>query len=531
MIKPYFMCCAGHTCISGVERFGLAPHVSHDSVGTPPSSQLFLVRAPRWCAVRTGRQACGAIGNTTWEDAAAAAPCSEWAGQTLLGRAGKSYTAVVNTYVDDCFLTSYRVGMLAEAVDAIRRGRMVVVTDDADRENEGDLVIAADAVTAESIAFMAVHGRGLICVAMEPRRLDALELAPMVAGGGAETNFAVSIDLDIARSTGISAADRAATIRRAVDANSVASDFRRPGHVFPLRYTPGGVLARRGHTEASVDLARLAGRTPAGVICEILNDDGTMARGAALRSFAECHGLPMVSVAELAEYLGANPQWADQSAPGSDAVVRLAAETVLPSRYGDWRTLGFRGGDGLEYVVLMRGNPGVDRPALVRLHSECLTGDALGSARCDCGEQLQMSMRCISDEGAGAVVYIRGHEGRGIGLLPKLRAYALQDQGFDTVDANLALGYSSDSREYSGAAAVLRTVGLGRVRLLTNNTRKVTGLQDNGIDVTERLPLLTTPSSQNLHYLWTKQTRMGHVLGGQHGLTPPAAELPTRLPS
>ncbi|HEY2447619.1 MAG TPA: GTP cyclohydrolase II [Mycobacterium sp.] len=421
--------------------------------------------------------------------------------------------------------------MLAEAVDAIRGGRMVVVTDDADRENEGDLVIAADAVTSESIAFMAVRGRGLICAAMEPRRLDALELAPMVAGGGAETNFAVSIDLDVPGSTGISAADRAATIRRAVDASSVASDFRRPGHVFPLRYTPGGVLARRGHTEASVDLARLAGRTPAGVICEILNDDGTMARGAVLRSFAERYGLPMISVAELADHLRAIPQWAYQPDAGGDALVRLAAETVLPSRYGDWRTFGFRGDDGLEYVVLVRGNPGAAGPALVRLHSECLTGDALGSARCDCGEQLQMSMRQISDEGAGAVVYIRGHEGRGIGLLPKLRAYALQDQGLDTVDANLALGYRSDSREYAGAAAVLRTLGLGRVRLLTNNARKVTGLRDNGIDVTERIPLITTPSSDNLHYLWTKQTRMGHALGGQHGLKSAGPQVSTRSPS
>jgi 3,4-dihydroxy 2-butanone 4-phosphate synthase/GTP cyclohydrolase II len=366
---------------------------------------------------------------------------------------------------------------------------------------------------------------------MEPRRLDALELAPMVAGGGAETNFAISIDLDVPGSTGISAADRAATIRRAVDASSAASDFRRPGHVFPLRYTPGGVLARRGHTEASVDLARLAGRTPAGVICEILNDDGTMARGAVLRSFAEWYGLPMISVAELADHLRAIPQWAYRPDAGGDAVVRLAAETVLPSRYGDWRTFGFRGDDGLEYVVLVRGNPGAAGPALVRLHSECLTGDALGSARCDCGEQLQMSMRQISDEGAGAVVYIRGHEGRGIGLLPKLRAYALQDQGLDTVDANLALGYRSDSREYAGAAAVLRTLGLGRVRLLTNNARKVTGLRDNGIDVTERIPLITTPSSDNLHYLWTKQTRMGHALGGQHGPRSAGTQVPTQSPS
>jgi 3,4-dihydroxy 2-butanone 4-phosphate synthase/GTP cyclohydrolase II len=419
--------------------------------------------------------------------------------------------------------------MLAEAIDAIRRGRMVVVTDDADRENEGDLVIAADAVTPESIAFMAVQGRGLVCLAMEPHRLDTLELAPMVPGGGAETNFTISIDLDVPGSTGISAADRAATIRRAVDANSVASDFRRPGHVFPLRYTPGGVLARRGHTEASVDLARLAARTPAGVICEILNDDGTMARGAVLRSFAEWYGLPMISVAELADYLRANPRWAERSGAHGEAVVRLAAETVLPSRYGNWRTFGFRGADGLEYVVLMQGNPRAGGPALVRLHSECLTGDALGSARCDCGEQLQMAMRQISGKGDGAIVYIRGHEGRGIGLLPKLRAYALQDDGLDTVDANLALGYRSDSREYAGAAAVLRTLGLSRVRLLTNNAGKVIGLRDNGIDVTERIPLITTPSSDNLHYLWTKQTRMGHEFDGRVRPDPVAAQAPTRV--
>jgi 3,4-dihydroxy 2-butanone 4-phosphate synthase/GTP cyclohydrolase II len=400
--------------------------------------------------------------------------------------------------------------MLASAVDAVRRGGLVVITDDADRENEGDLVIAADTVTPDAIAFMAVQGRGLICVAMEPHRLDELELAPMVAGGGAETNFTVSIDLDVPGSTGISAADRAATIRRAVDASSVTSDFRRPGHVFPLRYTPGGVLVRRGHTEASVDLARLAGRTPAGVICEILNDDGTMARGEVLRSFAEWYQLPMVSVTEIADYLRAHQIWAASSVPDGDAMVRLAAETVLPSRYGDWRTYGFRGGDGLEYVALVKGDLAATSSPLVRLHSECLTGDALGSARCDCGEQLQMAMRLISAEGTGAIVYVRGHEGRGIGLLPKLRAYALQDRGLDTVDANLALGYRSDARDYAGAAAVIKALDVTRIRLLTNNVGKVTGMREHGIDVTERIPLITTPSADNLHYLWTKQTRMGH---------------------
>jgi 3,4-dihydroxy 2-butanone 4-phosphate synthase/GTP cyclohydrolase II len=401
--------------------------------------------------------------------------------------------------------------MLASAVDAIRRGGFVVVTDDADRENEGDLVIAADAVTPEAIAFMAVRGRGLICVAMEPCRLDALELPPMVAGGSAETNFTISIDLDVPGSTGISAADRAATIRRAVDASSVASDFRRPGHVFPLRYTPGGVLARRGHTEASVDLARLAGRTPAGVICEILDDDGTMARGEVLRSFAERYQLPVVSVAEIADYLGAERRWADRFVTNGDVALRLAAETVLPSRYGDWRTYGFCDSDSLEYVALVKGDLAAPSSPLVRLHSECLTGDALGSARCDCGEQLQMAMRLISAEGTGAIVYIRGHEGRGIGLLPKLKAYALQDQGLDTVDANLALGYQSDARDYAGAAAVVKALGMTRIRLLTNNLGKVTGLRGRGIDVTEHIPLITTPSADNLHYLWTKQTRMGHL--------------------
>jgi 3,4-dihydroxy 2-butanone 4-phosphate synthase/GTP cyclohydrolase II len=270
------------------------------------------------------------------------------------------------------------------------------------------------------------------------------------------------------------------------------------------------VLARRGHTEASVDLARLAGRTPAGVICEILNDDGTMARGDVLRSFAKWYQLPMVSVAEIADYLRAQQHWTDNSVPNGAATVRLAAETLLPSRYGDWRTYGFRGDDGLEYVALVKGDLAATSSPLVRLHSECLTGDALGSARCDCGEQLQMAMRLISAEGTGAIVYVRGHEGRGIGLLPKLRAYALQDRGMDTVDANLALGYRSDARDYAGAAAVIKALDVTRIRLLTNNIGKMTGLHEHGIDVTERIPLITTPSTDNLHYLWTKQTRMGH---------------------
>jgi 3,4-dihydroxy 2-butanone 4-phosphate synthase/GTP cyclohydrolase II len=391
---------------------------------------------------------------------------------------------------------------------------MIIVTDDADRENEGDLAIAADAVTPESIAFMAVHGRGLICLSLEPERLDRLRIGPMLPGVEAETNFAVSIDYEEAGSTGISAADRARTIRHTLDEAARPADFRRPGHVFPLRYTPGGVLARRGHTEASVDLARLAGRAPAGVICEILNDDGTMARGADLLAFAARHGLEMTSVAEVAEYRAARSD--NDLAAARPALVSLVARTVLPSRYGTWQTHGFRGSDNLEYVVLTMGEPARAQPALVRLHSECLTGDALGSVRCDCGEQLEMAMRRIAKEGDGAIVYIRGHEGRGIGLLPKLEAYALQDQGLDTVDANLALGYRSDARTYPGAAAVLRELGITDVRLLTNNVEKVSGLRDNGIEVSARIPLICTPSAANLRYLWTKQNRMGHQL---HGLT------------
>jgi 3,4-dihydroxy 2-butanone 4-phosphate synthase/GTP cyclohydrolase II len=406
--------------------------------------------------------------------------------------------------------------MISRALEAIRRGETVIVTDDADRENEGDLVIAADAVTSESIAFMAVHGRGLICLSLEPERLDALQIGPMLPGGEAETNFAVSVDFDEAGSTGISAADRARTIRHTLVDAARPTDFRRPGHVFPLRYTRGGVLARRGHTEASVDLARLAGRTPAGVICEILNDDGTMARGADLVAFADRHGLEMTSVAEIAEYLAQQPDAHLAPAAASEASVSLVAKTVLPSRYGTWQTHGFRGSDNLEYVVLTMGEPERAQPALVRLHSECLTGDALGSVRCDCGEQLEMAMQRIAEEGVGAIVYIRGHEGRGIGLLPKLQAYALQDQGWDTVDANLVLGYQSDARTYPGAAAVLRELGISGVRLLTNNVEKVAGLRENGIEVSRRIPLISTPSAANLRYLWTKQNRMGHQL---HGLT------------
>jgi 3,4-dihydroxy 2-butanone 4-phosphate synthase/GTP cyclohydrolase II len=437
---------------------------------------------------------------------------------------------------------------VARAVEAIAAGGAVIVTDDADRENEGDLVMAADAVTPEAIAFMAVQGRGLICLALEPARCAALDLAPMVGGAGHETNFTVSVDLDVAGSTGISAADRARTIRRAVDPTAAAADFRRPGHVFPLRYTPGGVLARRGHTEASVDLARLAGRTPAGVICEIMNDDGTMARGADLAVFAERHKLPIVSIAELAHHLrerrrrpgsplrsgtvvgrderrasaqtpaiapgfGVSPEMPYPAAPPmATGGIERVVDTVLPTRFGRWRTVGFRSDDGLEYVALLLGEPDGDERPLVRIHSECLTGDALGSERCDCGRQLALAMEQISAARCGVVVYVRGHEGRGIGLLPKLQAYALQDGGLDTVDANLHLGYDVDARSYRGAAAVLLSLGIRRVRLLTNNPDKVAALRDAGITVAGRLPLVVPTSPDNLRYLTAKRARLGHEL-------------------
>jgi 3,4-dihydroxy 2-butanone 4-phosphate synthase/GTP cyclohydrolase II len=375
---------------------------------------------------------------------------------------------------------------------------------------------------------MAVQGRGLICLALEPARCAALDLAPMVGGAGHETNFTVSVDLDVPGSTGISATDRARTIRRAVDPAAVATDFRRPGHVFPLRYSPGGVLARRGHTEASVDLARLAGRAPAGVICEIMNDDGTMARGADLAAFAERHGLPIVSIAEVADHLRerrrlpGSPAMPDPAAPPTAmGGIERVVDTVLPTRFGRWRTVGFRSDDGLEYVALLLGEPAGDDRALVRIHSECLTGDALGSERCDCGRQLELAMEQISAARCGAVVYVRGHEGRGIGLLPKLQAYALQDGGLDTVDANLYLGYDVDARSYCGAAAVLLSLGIRRVRLLTNNPDKVTALRDAGITVAGRLPLVVPTSPDNLRYLTAKRARLGHELSA-----PATAEAP-----
>lgn len=389
-----------------------------------------------------------------------------------------------------------------QALAEIAAGRMVVVVDDADRENEGDLVMAAEAVSADAINFMVTHGRGLVCLPMAGQRLDALRIGPMVPdnAGREETAFTVSIDLDLPRSTGISAADRAATIRRAVDPTARPRDFRRPGHVFPLRARDGGVLEREGHTEAAVDLARLAGLAPAGVICEIMSGDGTMARLPQLLAFARRQGLLVISIADLIAY---------RRVRESD-VVRVAT-TRLPTAHGTFALHGYRASDGTEHLALVQGDPGRGAP-LVRIHSECLTGDAFGSHRCDCGQQLDAALAAVAAAGCGVVVYLRGHEGRGIGLVEKLRAYALQDQGIDTVEANLRLGHAPDSREYHVAAQILADLGVSRLRLLTNNPDKQRAIESAGLVVHDRIGLQAAPNPHNLRYLAAKSQKMGHDL-------------------
>ena len=391
-----------------------------------------------------------------------------------------------------------------EAIEDIRAGRMIVVCDDEDRENEGDLTLAAQFATPEAINFMAKEGRGLICLALMPQRCDELGLDLMAAKNESpfETAFTVSIEARDGVTTGISAADRARTVRVLVDSATEPYEIVQPGHVFPLRYREGGVLTRPGHTEAAVDLARLAGLTPAGVLCEIVNDDGTMKRGAALREFADEHGLAMIAIADLISYRRRN----------ESQVVRIA-ETRLPTEFGLFTGYGYRNlVDDTEHIALVHGDISDGTDVVTRLHSECLTGDVFGSQRCDCGPQLQAALAAITEHGSGVVVYLRGHEGRGIGLLDKLRAYELQDSGRDTVEANLELGLPADARDYGTGAQILGDLGVSSVRLLTNNPAKREGLQMYGIDVRERLPISIEPTSDNLRYLRTKAERMGHDL-------------------
>jgi 3,4-dihydroxy 2-butanone 4-phosphate synthase / GTP cyclohydrolase II len=392
-----------------------------------------------------------------------------------------------------------------EAVADIRAGRMVIVVDDANRENEGDLIFAAEKVAPELIGFMVRYCSGVICVPMESERLDELNL-PQMSPDNSEsmrTAFTISVDARDGISTGISASDRAHTIEVLIDPSAGASDLRRPGHIFPLRYTEGGVLRRAGHTEAAVDLARLAGLTPAGVLCEVVNDDGTMARVGDLERFAAEHDLKLISIADLIAY---RRRW--------EKLVHRVSEARIPTAYGEFRAIGYESHDGRMHVAFVKGEPAGKPNVLVRVHSECFTGDVLGSIRCDCGLQLEEAIRRIAEDGEGVVVYIRGHEGRGIGLRHKLEAYALQDGGLDTVEANVELGFSPDARDYGVGAQILVDLGISTMRLLTNNPTKRAGLEGYGLEIAERVPLESAPNSENLRYLQTKREKLGHILEG-----------------
>jgi 3,4-dihydroxy 2-butanone 4-phosphate synthase / GTP cyclohydrolase II len=396
--------------------------------------------------------------------------------------------------------------VIGEAIRAIRAGDVVLVVDDADRENEGDLIMAADAATPEKVAFFLRHTSGVICASLSPQRCDALQLPLMVSDNteAQRTAFTVSVDLARGTTTGISAADRAATIRGLADASLGPADFARPGHIFPLRSRDGGVLKRAGHTEAASDLARLAGRAPAGVLCEVVSDDKCrMARGPELQRLAAAHGLPMISVAGLVQHR-----------LRSERLVEQVAEATIPTRHGDFVCRAWRSTlDGTEHLALTRGDVAGADPVLVRVHSECLTGDVLGSRRCDCGTQLDDALAAIDAEGRGVLVYLRGHEGRGIGLGHKLAAYGLQDQGHDTVDANTLLGLPVDDREYGIGAQMLVDLGVQRMRLMTNNPAKYDGLQGYGLEIVQRVPLASRVTPENVTYLETKRRRMGHLLG------------------
>ena len=391
-----------------------------------------------------------------------------------------------------------------QAVAAIRRGEMVVVVDSPARENEGDLVMAAEHVTPQAINFMATHARGLICVALLRSRLDELGIGPMVVENSDphDTAFHVSVDHRTRTTTGISASDRSSTIAALVDPASRAGDFRRPGHVFPLAYREGGVLRRAGHTEAAVDLARLAGLTPAGVICEIAGADGEMARLPRLLEYAREHRLLVVAISDLIAYRRER-----------ERLVTRVSEARLPLEGAEFTAIAYRDAiGGEEHLALVLGDVHARDDVLVRVHSECLTGDVLGSRRCDCGPQLKLALARIVEEGCGVLVYLRGQEGRGIGLGAKIHAYRLQDRGLDTVDANLTLGFPSDRRDYGTGMQILRDLGVTRMRLLTNNPAKRAGLEGYGLSVTERVALVTSPTPENVRYLATKQSRLGHLL-------------------
>jgi 3,4-dihydroxy 2-butanone 4-phosphate synthase/GTP cyclohydrolase II len=393
---------------------------------------------------------------------------------------------------------------IEDAIEDIRAGRMVIVVDDADRENEGDLIMAAERVTPEALAFMIRHTSGVVCMPMEGRRLDELQVPMMVAGSHdlQRTAFTVSVDASHGTTTGISAADRTATIRAMIDPATRPKDLVRPGHVFPLRYRDGGVLKRAGHTEAAVDLARLAGLYPAGVLCEVVNEDGSMARLPDLARFAAEHDLRMISIAHLIEHRRRR-----------EKLIRHMASARIPTIYGEFRAEAYESTvDGRVHVAMVLGEVGDGREILVRVHSECLTGDVFHSLRCDCGTQLDDALGKIGAEGRGVLLYIRGHEGRAIGLAHKLRAYELQERGADTVEANEALGFAPDPRDYGIGAQILHDVGVRTMRLLTNNPSKRAGLEGYGLSIVERVPLETRPTPENLGYLKAKREKLGHLL-------------------
>jgi 3,4-dihydroxy 2-butanone 4-phosphate synthase/GTP cyclohydrolase II len=400
-----------------------------------------------------------------------------------------------------------RDGIVLDPIDvalaALRGGGIVIVVDDEARENEGDLVIAAEKVTPDAVNFLARHGRGLICLAATGERMRALDLHPMVANNGAPTGTAFTVSVDAAKgiTTGISAHDRARTVAVFVDPDASPADLVRPGHLFPLEARPGGVLQRAGHTEAVVDLCRAAGLRAAGLLCEILDEDGSMARGARLRAIANEFGMPLVSIADLIAYRRLH-----------EKLVARAAEIDLPTRFGDFRAIAYATTvDDSIHIALVKGRIDAETPTLVRVHSECMTGDLFHSLRCDCGDQLEGALSAIETRGAGAFVYMR-QEGRGIGLVNKLKAYGLQDQGVDTVEANERLGFADDLREYGVGAQILRDLGVRRMELITNNPRKIVGLDGYGLELVRRVPLEVPPNARNLRYLRTKKRRLGHLL-------------------